>query len=440
MEEIEITHLTEGLEGSGRLASGRNLTFPFTLPGDRLEIQMIPKRRRKASVQVIGSKSVPRTTEPACPHFSHCGGCLAQHIPYSTQFSLLTDPLIASYQKELGFSPNLIPASRLYQYRSRMDFAIFPRERFGLRERGNFRRIVPIEYCSLQKESANLEWARTRELLKRFPNLPWDRKSQRGGLKYVTIRTAEFLESHVIVFTFTEGFETDAEYLEFREAAVQELKFENLVFCFNRFSSEVSSFGRPVVLRGEAGYSEIIFGKKLFVPFDSFFQPNLLGFLPILEFMNNNLPKEKRSFCDMFCGNGFFSQILGEGFSRIDCLELNQASLKIAESSLKELYPLSQLNFYLLDLHKAGLQLPSSEHQVLVVDPPRSGLGSYVSNWLKTANVEHLFYVSCNPHSQIEDCKKFLESFDFQAGILTDPYPHTPHLESVLYFRRKLAK
>lgn len=437
---VQVEKIGANLRGSFTFEKNR-IEVPYSLPGDSYNVTLFKKKRRKPSAKLELISQVPRTVTAPCPAFTRCGGCSAQHIPYEEQFVYKTSKLSESYRKDFGIEPVLISAQKEFHYRNRMDFAVFPGPVIGQREAGSFRYIVDLEYCFIQSEESNEELKRFRTLLSEFPNLPYDRRSDSGFLKYVTLRKAKNTTDLMTILTFVEEFKNSNEEKEFAEACLKYLKADHLLFCFNRRKGEISAIGEVKILRGKEFYQELVSGKEFRVPFDSFFQPNPDGFQPILDFIENEIPKSADHLIDLFCGSGFFSRIFAHKFKKITGIDSIESSLEIARKQMTFDFPNIQFSYLREDLFskKASPALENlfqtQENNVLIADPPRAGLGEFVIDALKNSKISFFLYVSCNPGSQKEDLSKLKDSFQIQKILITDPYPQTPHLESVAFLR-----
>ncbi|MCB1177698.1 MAG: class I SAM-dependent RNA methyltransferase, partial [Leptospiraceae bacterium] len=146
---VKIESLDHDLNGVAYF-NERSYQFKYVLPGD--EITFLPLGRGKRRWNKILDKSSD-ITNAKCKHFSICGGCRGQHIEYDKQFELKTKPIIDYYQNNWSLNLNKFPSEKIFHYRNRMDFAVFPGF-VGLREEGNFRKIVDIERCEIQSEKA----------------------------------------------------------------------------------------------------------------------------------------------------------------------------------------------------------------------------------------------------------------------------------------------
>lgn len=435
---VKVEALLPNLRGEG-LFGKKKLEIPYSLPGDVYDVYKFGKR--KFFYKWNPTYLADRNATPACPKFGECGGCSGQHIPYEKQFSLKTEPILASL-KPFSEQGEVSPASEIYGYRNRMDFAVFPGKVIGLRMAGNFRRIVSLEQCPIQSEWADREMESLRKILEIFPGLEYDRKKESGFLKYATLRKSVFHSDSMTIFTFTEDFRKDPGLENFIRAANEHSSAENIVLCFNRRKGEISASGEHLVAKGNSYLREEIYGKTFQIPFDGFFQPNPKGFLHILEFIRSNL-KPTGTLVDLFCGSGFFSLLFGEPFSNILGIDLVPSSVIAGQETVSAEFPGKKIEFSAFDLfHKKGMakleeaSLPWQD-SVLIADPPRSGLSPELCEFLNRNPVPQLFYVSCNPYNLIRDVNLLQETYRLEKFLVADPFPQTPHLEAVALFSPK---
>ncbi|EMJ97930.1 MULTISPECIES: class I SAM-dependent RNA methyltransferase [unclassified Leptospira] len=436
---LEIENLLPNLRGEGTLGK-RKIEIPYSLPGDVYNVYKFGKRKVFYKWDPIHLE--PRISAPQCASFGECGGCSGQHLPYSEQFKLTTEPILNGLE---NFDPSRLsvsPADSSYSYRNRMDFAVFPGRIVGLRMSGNFRKIVPIRNCSIQTDWANSEMPLFQKLLECFPDLEYDRKKESGYLKYFTLRKSVFHDDSMSILTFTEDFKNEDLMRKVAEKALEVLSAKNIVFCFNRKKGEISASGEAIAIRGNIYLIEEIWGKKFKIPFDGFFQPNPKEFIKILEFIKSKIVRAE-NLADLFCGSGFFSILFGEKFSRILGIDIVSSSVSAGEEFLQEVFPDKKIEFLAFDLfHKKGLEKMSSANlpwkdSVVIADPPRSGLSPELCTFLNSNPVSQLIYISCNPENLLRDAKLLEESYRMEEFLLCDPFPQTPHLEAVSIFSPK---
>ena len=88
---------------------------------------------------------------------------------------------------------------------------------------------------------------------------------------------------------------------------------------------------------------------------------------------------------------------------------------------------------------KSG-QLPRRipKPDVIIVDPPRAGMHSDMTNYLHKFKAKKIVYVSCNPTTQARDAKVLSENgYAIKSAAMVDMFPHTPHIETVVLFNKQ---
>lgn len=77
-----------------------------------------------------------------------------------------------------------------------------------------------------------------------------------------------------------------------------------------------------------------------------------------------------------------------------------------------------------------------SKKNIVILDPPRKGVGLKIMNQLKNNKPDYLIYLSCNPKTQARDLEVLgdLYSIDLCKGY--DMFPFTPHLESLVILKK----
>jgi 23S rRNA (uracil1939-C5)-methyltransferase len=131
---------------------------------------------------------------------------------------------------------------------------------------------------------------------------------------------------------------------------------------------------------------------------------------------------------DLYAGVGLFAAHLAKRFEQVFAVESSPASAAdLKANAIKNVVPV-----------KATVEsfLPRSLNMnpdVVVVDPPRSGLGARASQLLAALRVKRLVYVACDPATLARDVRTFLDfGYQVEQVHLLDLFPQTFHLESVI--------
>lgn len=120
-------------------------------------------------------------------------------------------------------------------------------------------------------------------------------------------------------------------------------------------------------------------------------------------------------------------------------VELSGAAVESAERSAREAGLAAR--FVAADatdfaLRAAGSAEPAPE--LVIVNPPRRGIGATLADWLERSGPTHLVYSSCNPESLARDLEA-MPSYAPREARLFDMFPHTAHAEVAIRLERRLV-
>jgi 23S rRNA (uracil1939-C5)-methyltransferase len=140
---------------------------------------------------------------------------------------------------------------------------------------------------------------------------------------------------------------------------------------------------------------------------------------------------------DLFAGVGLFARQLTARFASVVAVESARPAVASLEENLRgttgSAVRASTLEFLRQNSKtKAGI-VPD----LVIVDPPRTGLGPEITTLLGALAAPALVYVSCDPATLARDLRALLTSgYSLQSVTLADLFPHTFHLETVVHLRR----
>jgi len=143
---------------------------------------------------------------------------------------------------------------------------------------------------------------------------------------------------------------------------------------------------------------------------------------------------------DLFCGVGGFALHLAPVVrGQVTGIEVSAEAIASAQQSAAEL-GLDNVRFQALAADAfalgGGVALAKTP-AIVVVNPPRRGLGADLCRWLDASSLRWVLYSSCNPQSLAQDLAR-MPSFAPKRAQLFDMFPHTSHGEVLLLLERKL--
>jgi 23S rRNA (uracil1939-C5)-methyltransferase len=81
-------------------------------------------------------------------------------------------------------------------------------------------------------------------------------------------------------------------------------------------------------------------------------------------------------------------------------------------------------------------RLSGKRTDVIVVDPPRSGLSREALDVVRRGRARKLVYVSCNPSTLARDLKALIRDYAVQHIVPFDFFPQTSHFEVLAVMER----
>lgn len=140
-----------------------------------------------------------------------------------------------------------------------------------------------------------------------------------------------------------------------------------------------------------------------------------------------------RSVWDLYCGVGGFALALAQEGREVVGVEVSTEAVASATLSAREA-GLDRVRFEAGDAtaYAVGSVAPPD---LVVVNPPRRGIGAELAGWLERSGVDHVLYSSCNAESLARDLDA-MPSLRPVRGQLLDMFPHTAHYEVLVLLRR----
>ncbi len=429
-----LSHLPA--DASGR---GKAVFVPFVLAGEKVEASIVEQKAGFARAQperVV--EASPRRVEPACPHFSKCGGCHYQHTSYDHQLEIKRDILRETLRRtskiELPVEIQLHP-SPPWNYRNRSRLQVQTSSAF---QAGYFKirshELLPVEECPISSP-----------LINRGIAVLW--KSGRAGKVPQGIREVEFFANAddskllVEISCVTEARRSAVRaWAEELSASMPEITG---CVAFRQTASKEQREPERLLVAG-ADYLTYQTKESAYrVSAGSFFQVNRHLTDDLVRIVTAGQSGELA--LDLYSGVGLFSTALAGDFHHIVSVESSQTSAADLAYNLPSNGKAVQAatEQYLARAENQGraktTELLHTVHKLdlVVLDPPRNGLGQRVARSLVTLGAPRVVYVSCDPATLARDLVILLAAgYRIEQVHLVDLFPQTYHLESVVHLAR----
>ena len=436
-----------GGDGLARLAAddrgrGKAVFVPFTLAGEEIEATLTEQKPgfARAKADSIVTPSLHRI-EPHCPYFSRCGGCHYQHTDYEHQLAIkkeiLRETLRRTAKLDLPFDIQLHPSPPWnYRNRSRLQVQVGPPFVAGYFKTSSHE-LLAVEQCPISSPLINQGIAAL-----------W--RSGRTESLPDGIREVEFFanadDSQLLLEVACAPSARRAAIRAWAEDFSASMSQIAGVVAFRDSSASTHKPTPPEVLvTVGAGHLTYQTQRAAYrVSAGSFFQTNRHLTDELVSIVTEGQSGEVAF--DLYAGVGLFSTVLACDIRHIFSVESSQTSsadLSYNRSSNGEVIQ-ATTEQYLARVEQAGrvgkgVVLPHTVHKpdLVVIDPPRIGLGERVARMVATLGAPRVVYVSCDPATLARDLLPLLGSgYRAERVHLVDLFPQTFHLETVVHLSR----
>ena len=421
---IELVTIEKPIYGGAFLAraEGKAMFVPLTLPGEEVRVRIVEEKRSYATAEPesIVSAAANRVV-PDCPHFGTCGGCTYQHTDYESQLQYKKLILTETLMRGGVDRPEQIDvlAGDPWHYRNRIRLAVDSAGRVGYRERRSHS-IVPVHECPIAAPLL-AETALTLGELLRSTKLPFVPR------EISLFCNAE--ETALLASIFTQG--GTRQQLEPFVASLRERVPALRGIQANSWGGDVE-MTRTIAEWGDSQLSYRVCGIDYEVAHGAFFQVNrwLLD-----QFVERVTGGQRGTLAwDLYAGVGLFARQLAAGFDEVIAVESSPASMRTLSTNLEG------TNSRCVSLDVAAFLKRKDDGKkpdLIVVDPPRTGLGIDVSSLLARTGPRTIVYVSCDPATLARDLRALLaDGYVVSSITLVDLFPQTFHLETVVELQR----
>ena len=454
VHEVEITAVAA--EGNSIARINELVTFiPFGAPGDIVDVKIDRKRRNYAEghIERMVRPSAIRV-EPVCEHFTVCGGCRWQHLPYTYQLQCkqqqVKDALDRIAKVDYpGITP-IIGSEQIYGYRNKLEYTFSNKcwltfeqlrsgEDFGDRSAagfhipGAFDKVLDIKACHLQDDITN----RLRLAVKQYGRDNglgfYDVKAQQGFLRNMVVRTASTGEIMVIMVVGADDKDAIDSLMGFIAESFPEIT--SLVYVVNTKVNDSIGDLQPVTFSGRDWIEEEMEGLRFRIGPKSFYQTNSAQAYRLYSVARQlaDLQGDELVY-DLYTGTGTIANFVARDCRKVIGIEYVPEAIADAKIN-SEANGISNTLFYAGDMKDVLTDDFVNQHgkpDVMIIDPPRAGMHEDVVEVIRNAAPGRIVYVSCNPATQARDIALLDDLYEVTAVQPVDMFPHTAHVENVV--------
>ncbi|MBL0731277.1 MAG: 23S rRNA (uracil(1939)-C(5))-methyltransferase RlmD [Desulfosarcina sp.] len=453
--DLRVEGVAFGGKGIAKI-DGLTVFVDNGIPQDYVSARIIKKKKKylEARIEAVIEPS-PYRVEPECEYSGFCGGCKWQTLRYDKQLEYKRRHVVDSLEhiglfRDVEVHPT-IPSGKIFGYRNKMEFScsdrrwLLPEElgkddveigfALGLHVPGTFYKVLDNKYCLLQPDLGNKILNEVQSFIKDSGIPVYGLRSHKGYWRFLMLRHSSVFDQWMVnIITADEDRE-----------AVQPLA-DRLMECYPEVVSVVNNINSgkagiavgeyEINLAGSSSITERIGAYQFEISSNSFFQTNTLGAFELYEKVKEYAGLTGREIVlDLYSGTGSIAIFLSDHAKEITGLELVESAVSDAEKNCIN-NSVSNCRFIPGDI-RYSLANITTRPDVMIIDPPRSGLHKDVIKQIMAAAPEKIVYVSCNPATMARDLGLIKDSYEIMEVQPVDMFPHTYHIESVAKIQKR---
>ena len=438
--ELELTIEKTVFEGRALARQGRFVIFvDGALPGERVRVRLTGRKRRYGFAQVLEVlERSPQRCTPECVVFGVCGGCSLLNMDYAAQLEQKRNYLLEALHAWPEVAACVAPVLGMddpYFFRNKMVYSFGGSTAapvLGMHRRGDFHAVVSAESCRLQSREAQevlrrvLVWTRAHQLP------PFDERAKTGLLRDLTVREGKRTAQRMVLLTTTAP-----------HAALAELPgvlgglATTVLHGISLAPNNAARLERLDTLSGAGLIEEQLNGLTFEVGPTTFFQTNTLQAEKMFALLAHWADEaQPRVALDLYAGTGPIAFHLAQPGRRVIAVETHAESVVVARrNQVRNRLP--DIEWLTADVEKAPATVFACQPDLIVVDPPRTGLQPQAVEKILAVAAPHIFYVSCNPATLARDLAQFFAaSYTVTRIQPLDMFPHSYHVESLVWLKR----
>lgn len=429
-----------GINGEGIAYVKRKAVFvENAIPGEVIDLKIDEDKGNYATghpTKIYEESS--RRRRPLCPKWQTCGGCSLMHVDYKGQMRMKEQALKEALRKYANYTGPILPIIKnpsplAYRNACKLPFGLDENGQIttGMYKKGS-NDFVPLERCIIHSKKLEQVRNELNALLAQSDLKPASLDNKEGLFNLVLKQFDDQVHVALVTTHFQIPKELVSEILAIPGVASvwQSIKEEGDP-DHELFGKKVFHLGGQMKMTLQLGdYSLNLLPK-------SFFQLNTAQALALYELVASWVPNNTDLLVEAYSGVGAISLFTSDKAREAIGIELIEDAVANANENAL-LNGKENLSFVCGDAATELQDIVSkATFDVLIVDPPRSGLNQPMRKTILKAKPETLIYVSCNPATLGKDLAVLQEVYEIKKVQPFDFFSQTPHVETAVLLKKK---
>ncbi|KAF0824766.1 23S rRNA (uracil(1939)-C(5))-methyltransferase RlmD [Cytobacillus firmus] len=431
-----------GINGEGVGYFKRQVVFvPGALPGEEIvaEATKVNPKFSEAKIKKIRKKSEFRV-QPPCPVYHECGGCQLQHLRYDQQLKEKRDIIIQALERHTKLNPEKLDIKETigmedpWSYRNKSQFQVGQKDGkvlaglYGM----NSHRLINIEHCAVQHPQTTKATETVKRILQDLRIPIYNERNRKGIVRTIVARVGiQTGELQIVLITAQKE-------LPKKEIIIEKIKSElpEVKSIIQNVNGEKTSiiFGQETMnLDGSDFIQETLGDLQFELSARTFFQLNPEQTVKLYnEVKRAAALTGKEKVADAYCGVGTIGLWVADQAAEIRGMDIIRESIEDAKKNAARhgikhaQYVVGKAEEWLPKWTKEGWK-----PDVIIVDPPRTGLDQQLLKTILKVQPKKVVYVSCNPSTLAKDISVLSSKYKVNGIQPVDMFPQTAHVECI---------
>ncbi len=447
-QQMTLTIRSLGINGEGIGYFKKKIVFvDGALPGEVVHAEVTDVKEKYATARLVKVvEKSPNRVEPPCPVYAECGGCSLQHMDYQAQLASKQELVREALVKYAKLSdPPVAPTIGMdnpWGYRNKAQFQVGVQNGSivtGLYKAGSHQ-LVDLEGCLVQHKATNEIVEKAKDVMHRLGIPIYNERTRKGVIRTIVARVAFATnETQLTIVTATPELPKQKEL-------IMELRYQlpSLVSIVQNINAQKTSliFGETTKeLWGRPSIAEQLGDLSFDLSARAFFQLNPEQTKKLYDEVKKAASLSGGELVyDLYCGTGTIALWLAPYAKEVRGIEIIPEAVADARVNAEK-NGMKNVSFH---TGRAEVLMPKWVKQgvkpdVVVVDPPRTGLDAALIDALLEVQPKKIVYVSCNPSTLGKDVGRLVKGYWVESVQPVDMFPHTAHVECTVLLKLRGA-